>query len=161
MHIPFFIVNSSCNNILTFLLIQGETDIEQLAIVLGTLGTPNEESWPGLKELPDYNKIGFSHSKPKSWCVILPAADAITLNLISKILIYDGVRRLTAKQVSSKYFEKNICQVSKRFYIRGMSEKYHTFEHKFIPECYVLLGLYTSSIAVPNTWMGQIPRNKY
>lgn len=82
-----------------FLFLQGESDIEQLAIVLGTLGTPNEETWPGLKELPDYNKIGFSPSTPKSWSIILPMADAITLNLITKILIYNGHKRIAAKQV--------------------------------------------------------------
>lgn len=67
--------------------------------MLGTLGTPTEETWPGLKELPDFNKIDFSPSKPTSWSIILPLADTITLNLISKILIYDGLKRITAKQV--------------------------------------------------------------
>ncbi|KAG5885561.1 Cyclin-dependent kinase 20 [Gonioctena quinquepunctata] len=79
-------------------LFPGETDIEQLAIVLGTLGTPNEEVWPGLTQLPDYNKIAFSHSFPKSWSIILPTADEASLQLISKILIYDENKRLNAKK---------------------------------------------------------------
>lgn len=84
----------------TFPFFKGESDIEQLAIVLGTLGTPTEETWPGLKQLPDYNKISFSSNKPKSWSIVLPSADAITLNLISRILVYDGMSRITAKQAS-------------------------------------------------------------
>nr|XP_023029574.1 cyclin-dependent kinase 20 [Leptinotarsa decemlineata] len=73
-------------------LFPGETDIEQLAIVLSTLGTPNERVWPGLTQLPDYNKIAFSPSVPKSWSIILPMADDATLQLISKMLIYDYSR---------------------------------------------------------------------
>ena len=37
----------------------GENDIDQLGLVIRTLGTPNERIWPGVKELPDYSKITF------------------------------------------------------------------------------------------------------
>jgi serine/threonine protein kinase len=36
---------------------QGNTDIEQLALVIRTLGTPLTSDWPEVKHLPDYNKI--------------------------------------------------------------------------------------------------------
>jgi len=35
---------------------QGNTDIEQLALVIRTLGTPTD-TWPEVTSLPDYNKI--------------------------------------------------------------------------------------------------------
>lgn len=35
---------------------QGNTDIEQLALVIRTLGSP-EADWPDVKFLPDYKKI--------------------------------------------------------------------------------------------------------
>ncbi|CAH8470528.1 unnamed protein product [Schistosoma mattheei] len=38
----------------------GENDIEQLWFVVRVLGTPNEDIWPEVKELPDYNKISFN-----------------------------------------------------------------------------------------------------
>ncbi|XP_074036957.1 cyclin-dependent kinase 20 isoform X2 [Leptinotarsa decemlineata] len=85
-------------------LFPGETDIEQLAIVLSTLGTPNERVWPGLTQLPDYNKIAFSPSVPKSWSIILPMADDATLQLISKMLIYDGNKRLSSKEALQQNF---------------------------------------------------------
>nr|CAI5866716.1 unnamed protein product [Callosobruchus analis] len=97
-------------------LFPGETDIEQLAIVLDTLGTPNDETWPELKELPDYNKIAFSPSTPKSWRIILSTADSATVSLISNILIYDGRRRLTAKEALKHEFLRNEpypCKLSK------------------------------------------------
>ncbi|XP_050301107.1 cyclin-dependent kinase 20-like isoform X2 [Anthonomus grandis grandis] len=85
-------------------LFPGETDIEQLAIVLSTLGTPTKESWPDLPQLPDYNKISFISSPGKPWKRIIPGADSSTLDLLKKIIIYDGRRRPTAKQVYGNLF---------------------------------------------------------
>lgn len=36
---------------------QGNTDIEQLALVIKTLGSPDPKEWPEVLTLPDYNKI--------------------------------------------------------------------------------------------------------
>lgn len=38
-------------------LFPGNTDIEQLALVIRTLGTPSTVEWPEVKNLPDYKKI--------------------------------------------------------------------------------------------------------
>lgn len=38
-------------------LFAGATDIEQLALVVRTLGTPDTEQWPELLSMADYNKI--------------------------------------------------------------------------------------------------------
>lgn len=78
---------------------QGETDIEQLAIVLHTLGTPTEEIWPGLHSLPDYNKITFQHSEGVDWRMAIPNADEETLDLITSFLQYDTKRRPSAEKV--------------------------------------------------------------
>lgn len=45
-------------------LFKGESDIDQLRVVLQTLGTPNESIWPGLSQLPDYKKITFPEYTP-------------------------------------------------------------------------------------------------
>ncbi|KAF7284515.1 cyclin-dependent kinase 20-like [Rhynchophorus ferrugineus] len=88
-------------------LFPGETDIEQLAIVLSTLGTPTDESWPDLKKLPDYNKIAFISSPGKRWSIMLPSADRPTLDLLKKLLLYDGNQRLSAKQaLRHNFFSK-------------------------------------------------------
>lgn len=36
---------------------QGNTDIEQLAMVIRVLGTPTIKDWPEVETLPDYKKI--------------------------------------------------------------------------------------------------------
>ncbi|KYN05604.1 PREDICTED: cyclin-dependent kinase 20-like [Cyphomyrmex costatus] len=79
-------------------LFPGETDIEQLAIVLKYLGSPTSESWPELTSLPDYNKITFPYHKSTSWESIIQDAQPEAIDLIRQILIYNSSNRLTAEQ---------------------------------------------------------------
>ncbi|XP_076381059.1 cyclin-dependent kinase 20 [Megalopta genalis] len=86
-------------------LFPGETDIEQLAIVLKYLGSPTPETWPELSSLPDYNKITFPFHIGLSWEDIIEDAQPEAIDLISKILIYDSSHRLTAnKALCHVYF---------------------------------------------------------
>lgn len=77
-------------------LFPGDNDIDQLARVLSTLGTPNEENWPGLTVLPDYNKITFPECDPIPWRKLLPNVSSLALDLVQKVLVYDPAKRLTA-----------------------------------------------------------------
>ncbi|KAL6260382.1 hypothetical protein P5V15_007911 [Pogonomyrmex californicus] len=79
-------------------LFPGETDIEQLAIVLKYLGSPTSESWPELTSLPDYNKITFPYHKGTTWERIIEDAQPEAVDLIRQILIYNSSKRLTAEQ---------------------------------------------------------------
>ncbi|XP_054016859.1 cyclin-dependent kinase 20-like isoform X1 [Hylaeus anthracinus] len=80
------------------LFLQGETDIEQLAIVLKYLGSPTSETWPELSTLPDYNKITFPYHAGVTWQDIIDDAEPEAVDLISKILIYNSSKRLTANE---------------------------------------------------------------
>ncbi|EDV28998.1 uncharacterized protein TRIADDRAFT_20272 [Trichoplax adhaerens] len=55
-------------------LFPGDSDIKQLGCVLSILGTPTTSTWPGLIELPDYNKITFSGFLPIPFESIVPDA---------------------------------------------------------------------------------------
>ncbi|XP_026674970.1 cyclin-dependent kinase 20-like [Ceratina calcarata] len=79
-------------------LFPGETDIEQLAIVLRYLGTPTSETWPDLSMLPDYNKITFPYHKGIPWENTFEDTEPEAIDLIGKILIYNSSNRLTAKE---------------------------------------------------------------
>ncbi|XP_014210302.1 cyclin-dependent kinase 20-like [Copidosoma floridanum] len=79
-------------------LFPGESDIEQLAIVLSHLGSPTAESWPELSSLPDYNKITFPYHKGVVWERIIPDAQQEAMELIRSILMYDSAKRLTATE---------------------------------------------------------------
>lgn len=84
--------------------LQGETDIEQLAIVLRHLGTPTAESWPELTTLPDYNKITFPYHKSVPWEHLIPDGPADAVDLVKRILLYNSSKRLTAKEVTKIIF---------------------------------------------------------
>ncbi|KZC10604.1 Cyclin-dependent kinase 20 [Dufourea novaeangliae] len=79
-------------------LFPGETDIEQLAIVLKYLGSPTSETWPELNTLPDFNKITFPYHKGIAWENVVEDAEPEAINLISNILIYNSSKRLTASE---------------------------------------------------------------
>ncbi|KAK2582745.1 hypothetical protein KPH14_005012 [Odynerus spinipes] len=79
-------------------LFPGETDIEQLAIVLKYLGSPTAESWPELNTLPDYNKITFPYNKGTTWESIVQDAEPEAIDLIKQILVYNSSKRLSARE---------------------------------------------------------------
>lgn len=78
---------------------QGESDIDQLCVVLQVLGTPSEATWPGLAQLPDYRKITFPECQPVPLSQVLPEASPDALDLVKKFLIYWSEKRIPAAQV--------------------------------------------------------------
>ncbi|XP_030828515.1 cyclin-dependent kinase 20-like [Strongylocentrotus purpuratus] len=76
----------------------GENDIEQLCCVLRILGTPTEKTWPGMKDLPDYNKITFPENPPIPLEQIVPDASPEALDLLKKFLVYPSRQRISASE---------------------------------------------------------------
>ncbi|OBZ74110.1 Serine/threonine-protein kinase crk1 [Grifola frondosa] len=76
----------------------GESDMDQLKTIFRALGTPTEEDWPGHTKLPDYVPVGQFQKTPLR--DLFTAASADCLNLLSKCLIYEPRRRITAKNPS-------------------------------------------------------------
>jgi serine/threonine protein kinase len=78
-------------------LFAGDTDIEQLSLVIRALGTPNEANWPTLSELPDYNKIEFPHCDAVPFEELVPDACAEAVSLLKRFLVYRSDSRIRAK----------------------------------------------------------------
>ena len=85
-------------------LFPGENDIDQLGIVIRNLGTPSEQSWPGLSLLPDYSKITFPDCQGVSYRDMIPEAEPSAVNLLSKFVLYDSDKRLSAGQAQRHYY---------------------------------------------------------
>ncbi|GFY74232.1 cyclin-dependent kinase 20 [Trichonephila inaurata madagascariensis] len=81
-----------------FPLFRGENDIEQLCLVLQTLGTPSEETWPEMTELPDYNKISFPEYKAVPWEKLFPDSTNAARMLLKEFLVYPSNKRIKAEQ---------------------------------------------------------------
>lgn len=56
-HIIISIQKKKCKEIVKLNIFQGNTDIEQLALVIKILGSPNSKDWPEMDALPDFKKI--------------------------------------------------------------------------------------------------------
>ncbi|KMZ04975.1 cyclin-dependent kinase 20 isoform X1 [Drosophila simulans] len=83
-------------------LFAGTTDIEQLAIIIRTLGSPRLNQWPELTSLPDYSKIRFPNSVGIHWDNLFPSCThAVEINLVSNLVVYNPKNRLKASEVGS------------------------------------------------------------
>ncbi|CAB3406303.1 unnamed protein product [Caenorhabditis bovis] len=50
----------------------GRSELEQISVIFGILGTPNEETWPNWRKMPDANKLLFEPREPnQNWTQIL------------------------------------------------------------------------------------------
>lgn len=67
-------------------LLPGESDIGQLGLVVEMFGTINEETWPGVSELPDFKKINFFHAEPVLLAETLPDASSGAIGLLERLL---------------------------------------------------------------------------
>ncbi|XP_036322855.1 cyclin-dependent kinase 20 [Rhagoletis pomonella] len=88
-------------------LFSGSTDIEQLALVIRTLGSPRLNEWPELTSLPDYNKIRFPNAIGVHWDNLFPSCtQAVEINLVSNLVVYNPKNRLTASEaLNHDYFQ--------------------------------------------------------
>lgn len=68
------------------------------------LGTPNEDTWPGVSALPDWN-TEFPKFPPLQLSRFLPGMNEEGIDLLEQILTLDPRRRLTATEaLAHPYF---------------------------------------------------------
>ena len=77
----------------------GRNVIDQLTLVFGSLGTPDEGKWPSVAMLPDYGKLNFGSKPAKRWEDTLPRAfESLGLvDLLSNLVVLNPNDRLVAK----------------------------------------------------------------
>ena len=81
-------------------LFPGQSVLDQLARVFHVLGTPTEENWQGVSQLPDWNKVSFAHQSGMGLQEIIGkfSWDAGVAEMISSMLTLDPLRRPSAQQ---------------------------------------------------------------
>jgi len=86
-------------------LFPGDSEIDQLYRIFRVLGTPNEEVWPGVVDLPNY-KTTFPHWRSTDIARSVPGLDANGCDLLSKMLAYDPAKRISAQSaMKHPYFD--------------------------------------------------------
>ncbi|KII90384.1 hypothetical protein PLICRDRAFT_38903 [Plicaturopsis crispa FD-325 SS-3] len=78
-------------------LFPGDSEIDQIFRIFRVLGTPNEQTWPGVSNLPDY-KPSFPQWSAEDLGRIVTALDDAGLDLLKATLAYDTAKRISAKR---------------------------------------------------------------
>jgi len=78
-------------------LFPGDSEIDELYKIFQIMGTPTEDVWPGVKNLPYWKDI-FPHWTKQEWRTTFPTiTDPNILDLLDKMLVYDPAQRISAK----------------------------------------------------------------
>jgi len=89
-------------------LFGGDSEIDTIFKVFQKLGTPTDEEWPGLGELPDFKRDTFPVWKAKGWENIRNTRAQMGANgidMLDKLLAYDPKKRLSARRaLAHPYF---------------------------------------------------------
>ncbi|XP_005177739.1 cyclin-dependent kinase 2 isoform X1 [Musca domestica] len=75
-------------------LFPGDSEIDQLYRIFRTLGTPDENTWPGVSQLPDY-KAKFPRWEKSNIPEIIVKHEAF--DLFKAMMVYDPNDRISAK----------------------------------------------------------------
>jgi len=98
-------------------LLMGKNEGDQLKKIFAMFGTPNEEEYPEVKDLKDWNKDKFEKKEPVPIHKICPRLDQAGLDLLSKSMKIDPKKRITAKQaLEHPWFDEVRDDLEKTYY---------------------------------------------
>jgi len=78
-------------------LLPGDSEYDQLMKTFQLFGTPNEQVWPGVSELPDYKPL-FPQWTAKPLSERVPTLEATGVDLLQMMMLYEPSRRISTKQ---------------------------------------------------------------
>jgi serine/threonine protein kinase len=84
-------------------LFPADSEIDQLYKIFHAMGTPNEANWPGVTQLPYYQK-SFPNWQGNSLRNLVPSMDDLGLDLLKRMLTYKPSDRITARQALTHPF---------------------------------------------------------
>ncbi|ORZ13664.1 serine/threonine-protein kinase pef1 [Absidia repens] len=86
-------------------LFPGTTNEDQLQKIFRMMGTPTEQTWPNVSQLPEY-KPNQQYYPAQTIYQILPTIDPLGLDLLNRMLQYQPQMRISAKDaLNHAYFD--------------------------------------------------------
>ncbi|XP_069503510.1 cyclin-dependent kinase 16-like isoform X1 [Ambystoma mexicanum] len=79
-------------------LFPGSTVEEQLHFIFRILGTPTEETWPGIHSNEEFRSYSYPKYRPDSIQNHAPRLDNDGADLLSKLLQFEGKKRISAEE---------------------------------------------------------------
>lgn len=87
-------------------LFPGDSEIDELFKIFQVLGTPNETTYPGVSQCPEYKDV-FPQWQPKDLSVVVPTLCRDGIDLLSKLLQYSPTSRISARSaMQHRYFDE-------------------------------------------------------
>ncbi|XP_074578099.1 cyclin-dependent kinase B1-1-like isoform X2 [Curcuma longa] len=81
----------------------GQSELHQLLCIFRLLGTPTEETWPGVSSLRDWHS--YPQWRSQDLALVVPSLEPEGIDLLSKMLEYDPAKRISAlKAMDHPYF---------------------------------------------------------
>jgi len=94
-----------CEFVLLRPVFPGDSEIDQLYKMFQKLGTPNEQIWPGVTDLKNYQNE-FPYWKKEKICF----SDKDCESFVNDILVYDPLERPSAKSLLAHSYFKNYIE---------------------------------------------------
>jgi serine/threonine protein kinase len=92
-------------------LFPGNSVQDQLLRIFKVLGTPNETTWPGVSQLPEYRSDFPVHPRiPLDR--LFPKLNAAGVDLLSRFLEYEPEKRISAKDALQRKFTTGVYDCS-------------------------------------------------
>eukprot|EP00438_Fugacium_kawagutii_P015403 Skav225163 [mRNA] locus=scaffold1056:332893:341115:- [translate_table: standard] len=107
-------------------LFPGGSDLEQLCLIFQALGTPDEDDWPEVRDLPDYPKVSFAKRLPKLPVIEMqnPAESEACADLLWAFLRLNPKRRISAAEALLQKFFQGVIS-SPEAVVEGLPECGH------------------------------------
>ena len=83
---------------------KGINDIEQIVMIIKTFGTPNDETWPEFKQLPDYPKLIFPDQDGIDLNEHFPDHDTSTIEFLKRFLVLNPKHRISISDALNDVF---------------------------------------------------------
>eukprot|EP00051_Salpingoeca_urceolata_P033535 m.21133 g.21133 ORF g.21133 m.21133 type:complete len:413 (+) comp6342_c1_seq1:373-1611(+) len=77
-------------------LFPGSTNEDQLVFIWKVLGTPDESSWPGVVDLPEYKPSSWNRYSRQDLSALVPRLPRNGVDLLNRLLQYEPRERLSA-----------------------------------------------------------------
>uniref|UniRef100_A0A7S0YKV0 cyclin-dependent kinase n=1 Tax=Polytomella parva TaxID=51329 RepID=A0A7S0YKV0_9CHLO len=88
----------------------GDSEFQQLLHIFKLLGTPSEETWPGVTKLRDWHEWPQWHAQDLSR--IFPTLEPEGIELLRRMLEYDPARRISAKEAMKHAYFNDLDKVA-------------------------------------------------
>ncbi|NWS44540.1 CDK17 kinase, partial [Probosciger aterrimus] len=95
-------------------LFPGSTVEDELHLIFRLLGTPCQETWPGISSTDEFRNYSFPKYKPQPLINHAPRLDTEGIELIAKFLQYESKKRISAEEAM------------KHAYFRSLGTRIHT-----------------------------------